>query len=422
MSYALGLHCQKCGAEYPLTKLFEGCPKCHTEKLIANLEIDYDYDRVADLLKKEDLKKPSKGIWKYKELLPVKDKRYMITLEEGNTPLIRCRRLGDEINLQNLYIKDETRNPTWSFKDRFCCVSIAKGIEFGAKVVTVSSSGNHGAATAAYAARVGIDCIVFTSSAVPESLLVLMQVYGARVVPLTTMQGRWMLMSQCVKKYDWFPASNYTMPPTGNPYGVEGYKSIGYEICDQLGWNVPDKVILPTGLADGLFGTWKGFQEFRKLGFVNKEPTMVAAEPACMAPLNNAIQKGLEYVETVPMKPTVAFSIGSTTSSYQGLKTIRDSKGITCPVTDEEIVKMQILLAHTEGLYGEPAAVASIAAAKKLSETGVIQKDEIIVCVLTSTGLKFPNITRKAIPKPPTIKPNWNEFVKLMNEEYNMVV
>jgi len=420
------LRCLNCGAEFPLGKMFEGCPNCKTDKFIANLEVDYDYEDVANELNREALEKRVKerGVWKYKELLPVKDERYMLTLGEGNTPLILCKRLGDKIGIKNFYIKDESRNPTWSFKDRQSCVAISKGLEFRAKVVSVSSYGNMGASVAAYAARAGLDCIVFIPSFVPETTLIWLHVYGAKLVPVTTPEGRWMLESKCVREYNWFPVGTYTLPmATYNPYGVEGNKTIGYEICEQLNWEVPDKVFIPTSYGGCLWGTWKAFCEFKKMGLVEKEPMMVSVEPAALGPLANAISKGLDYVEKVPWKSTLASSIGGNTSSYAALKAIRDSKGAAITVTDNEIIEMQKLLASTEGLYAETSSVAAIAGVKKLHEEGKVQADETVVCVLTSAGLKFPETMRKTLPElPAAIEPDWIVFKDLMKQRYNIIL
>ena len=425
-SYATRLSCLRCGAEYHLGKMFEGCPKCNTDKIVANLEVDYDYEGVANVLNREALEKRVKerSVWKYKELLPVKAERYMLTLGEGNTPLIKCERLGDKIGIKNFYIKDESRNPTWSFKDRHSCVAISKGLEFGAKVVSISSSGNMGASVAAYAARAGLDCIVFIPSFATETTLTWLQVYGAKLVPVTTPEGRWVLESQCVREHDWFPVGTYTSPmATYNPYGVEGNKTIGYEICEQLNWEVPDKVFIPTSYGGCLWGTWKAFCEFKKMGLIEKEPMMISVEPAELGPLANAISKGLDYVERVPWKSTLAVSIGGNTSSYGALKTIRDSKGAAITVTDNEIMEMQKLLASTEGLYAEMASVAAIAGVKKLYEEGKVQADETVVCVLTSAGLKFPETMRMTLPDhPPAIEPDWIALKNLMKQRYNIII
>jgi len=426
VSYALELKCLKCGASYPLQSMFEGCPKCRTDKMVSNLEINYDYDRVGNMLDKDTLQKRSKerGVWKYEELLPVKVAQHMFTLGEGNTPLVKCERLGRKVGIRNLYIKDETRNPTWSFKDRHSCTAIAKGLEFGAKVVTVSSYTNMAGSTAAYAARVGLSCVVFVPSFVPENMLTWLQVYGAKVVPVTTSEGRWALESRCVRELGWYPVGTYTSPmATYNPYGVEGLKTIGYEICEQLGWRAPNKIFSPTAYGGNIWATWKAFQEFEKMGLVEGKPAMISVEPEVLGPIANAISKGLDYVEPVPWKNSSALSIAGTTSSYQALKTVRESGGSAVKASDEALVEMQKLLASLEGIYGEVASMASIVGAKVLREKGEIQEDETVVCIVTSTGLKALETTRKSMPGLfSAIEPNWSMFANLMKQRYGMTV
>lgn len=425
MSYALGLKCLKCGAEYSIDRMFEGCPECKTDKIVANLTVIYDYDKIAQKLSKEVLEKRSRrlGIWRFKEMMPIKNEKHMLSLGEGNTPLIKCERLGKGIGISNIYVKDESRSPTWSFKDRLCCVAISKGLDFRAKVATVSSTGNHGAATAAYSAKAGMDCIIFTLPSAPQAMSTLMQVYGAKVVSVSTSEGRWMLMGKCIKDYGWYPTGTFTLPtPTGNPYGAQGYKSIGFEICEQLSWEAPDKVIMPTGYGEGIFGTWSGFKEFYEMGFINTLPEMISTEPARGGPLANAISKDLNYIEKVPLKPSVAFSIATSITSYQALKAIRDSRGLAITATDKEIMAAQKMLASMEGLYAEPAAAASVAGAKRLREEGKIDEDETIVCVATSSGLKDIEATRRLLPSIPTIEPDWYEFKKFMKSHYSLII
>jgi len=415
----IGLRCLNCGAEYPVSRMFEGCPKCATDKFISNLTVVYDYDTISKLISKELFLKRSRlmGVWRFKELLPVKNEKFMITLGEGNTPLLKCKNLEKLLGLRNLYIKDESRNPTWSYKDRLCSVAISKGLEFGAKVATVATTGNHGGSTAAYAARAGMDCVIFTLPTVSDIMLTLMHIYGAKVVPVTTPEGRWVLMKKCVEELGWYPTGTYSPPmPTGNPYGVQGYKTIAFEIAEQLDFEVPDWVVVPTIYGEGLYGIWSGFNEFQNLGITDNLPQMVAAETE-MGPIANALRKNLNYVEKVPPKLSVALSIAGSISSYQALKTVRDSNGYAMPVSDEEILQAQKMLAKHEGIFAEPASAASLAAIIRLVEENRIDKDEKIVLVITSTGLK--DIRPVAPKKLPTIEPRWKDFGRFMKEYYN---
>lgn len=405
--------------------MFEGCPKCKTDLSVSNLDVDYDYEKARNVLGKDTLeKRREKGVWKYRELLPIVKSQCIFTLGEGDTPVVKCRRLGERIGVKNLYVKDESRNPTWSFKDRHSCVAVAKGLEFGAKVATISSYSNMGASVAAYAARAGLGCVVFVPRFVPENLLTWLRIYGANVVSVTTSEGRWALESRCAKELGWYPVGSYTSPmATYNPYGVEGLKTIGYELCEQLGWSAPDKILAPTAYGGNIWGMWKAFQEFKKMGFVEKEPMMISVESSELGPVANALSRGLDYVEAVPWKDTVALSIAGTTSSYQALRSIRDSRGMAVTVTDEELFEAQRMLASLEGIYGEMASVASIAGLMKLREEGKIQEDETIACLLTSSGLKSLDTTKKALPEMhPPIQPDWNTFKTLLKERYQMTV
>lgn len=397
--------------------MFEGCPKCKTEKVIANLTVTYNYDKIGLTLRKDILERRYQtGIWKYMELLPVMNKEHMLSLCEGDTPLLKCKRLGKILGIKNLYVKDESRNPTWSYKDRLCCVAIAKGLDFGAKISTVSTTGNHGAATAAYSAIAGMDCVLFTLPIVPKTMLTLMQVYGAKVVSVPTFEGRWKLMAKCVKEFDWYPLGPYNSMVVGNPYGTQGYKTIGFEICEQLNWRSPNKVIMPTGYGEGLFGTWSGFKEFHELKFIRDLPQMVSIEPANGAPLTNALSKGLDYIERIPRKSSVAVSIAGNTTAYQSLKAIWESNGFATTVEDREIMDAQRLLASKEGVYAEPSSAASIAGIKKLRNEGKVDSSETVVCVITSSGLKDVEATRRILPEVTTMRPDWQIFLKHMNK------
>lgn len=402
MTYATGLRCVNCGAAFPLGPMFEGCPACRESGFVANLTVDYDYAAIAQSLRREDLAQRPAGLWRYPELLPTGETVQRLSMGEGNTPLVWCQRLGQELGLRRLYAKNEATNPTGSFKDRLCCLAVAQAWESGAQVVTAASTGNHGASLAAYAARAGLRSVIFTLADIPPAMLTLMQVYGAAVVAVDSKEGRWMLMEQAVKAYRWYPAGTYVQPPVGNPYGVEAYKTIAYEICAQLGWQSPDLVFVPVGHGDGLSGMWKGFKEFQRLGFTASQPAMVSVE--ALGALAKALSRGRPRVEPVSARPTVAFSIGSTLASHQALLSLRESGGRAVIVSDEEIMEAQKVLAHLEGLYAEPSSAAAVAGLMKLARKGEMHPDRIVVCLLTSGGLKDPGASRAYLPPVPTAK------------------
>lgn len=347
MSFLTGLRCLRCGTEYPVQRMTRGCPRCREDKP-SNVECTYDYDQIKQVFRKELLCERAPTMWRYKEFLPP-DEENVVTLGEGMTPLVKCPSLGKSLGLKNLYVKDESRNPTWSFKDRLASSSVSMARQFGAKVVMASSSGNHGAATAAYAARAGLDAVIFTHEAFPVTMRTFMQAYGAKVVAAPTYRDRWRLQKACEEEFGWYSNHDVAHPSAGyDPYGVDGYKSIGFEICEQLGWRAPDKMVVPVGAGGSFFGSWKGFGEFFDMGFIDSKPQMIAAEP--FGPLKNALAKGLDYVEEVPAGWTVAFSTGTNYSTYQALKVLLDSDGVAETASDDEIMEMQLQLAATEGI------------------------------------------------------------------------
>jgi len=356
-------------------------------------------------------------MWRYGEFLPP-EPEYVVSIGEGWTPLIRSSRLGPALGFVELYIKDESRNPSWSYKDRLASAGVSMAVQTGARVVTVSSTGNHGAATAAYAAKAGINSVIFTTTSPPPTMRTLMQAYGAKVVATPMPDDRWKVMSACVEKFGWVPMGNFHDPILGsNPYGVEGYKTIAFEICEQLGWRAPDKVVMPVAHCDGLYGCWKGFQDFFRLGLIENTPVMVAAEP--FGPLKNALNKKIDYIEPVRSHPSVCFSVATDRTSYQGLKALLESGGHAEIASDEDAQSMQIRLAHEEGIYVEASSALSLAVASKLLGEGIIQADEVVVVVLTSSGLKDPASTSELLPSVPLIEPNIDSLLKSLSEVYS---
>lgn len=416
MSNLIALKCLRCQRRYPPGRMFFGCPHCQGRKS-SNLQGVYDYEAIGQTFDREQLCERELTLWRYREFLPVSG-AYEVSVAEGMTPLIHCQRLGQLIDVPNLFVKDESRNATWSFKDRLASVAVSKALEFGAPAITTSSSGNGGAATAAYAAKAGLPCVVFTTTQFPQTMRTLMQVYGAMLVTVPTVEDRWRMVEQCVRKLDWYPVQGFLNPPIGsNPYGIDGLKTIAYEVCEQLRWRAPDVFVVPVTVGDALVGPWKGFNEFRELGYVDSVPRMVAAE--VFGPLKNALEKGLDYVEKVPSGPTVAVSAGSSNSTYQSLKTVRDSGGMALTVNDEETLRMQLQLAETEGIYAEAASVLPLAAIKKMRERGAIEREEVAVALLTSSGLKDPAVSTALLPEAPTIEPALASLQQVLKQTYD---
>lgn len=420
MSYLTGLRCLHCDAVHPVQGMFRGCPQCATETFVSNVTCDYDYAAMARNLDRDRIATRTATVWKYRELLPAAEAS-VVTLQEGGTPLIHCASLGSRWGVPNLYVKDESRNPTWSFKDRLNTVAITMAVERGAKVIVVSSTGNHGASTAAYAAKAGLPCVVFTVASVPETMKILMQSYGAKLVELDTLEARWQLMDACIREHGWYPTGSFGVPAAGsNPFGVEGHKTIGFEIAEQLEWRAPDRVVMPVAFGDGFAGTWKGFQELRRLGWIESLPTMTLTEP--LGPYSQALAEGGQVLPAVEARPTVAFSIGAPVPTYQGLKVLKESGGQAVQVSDDEILDAQQELARNEGLFVEPSSAASLAGLKKLREEGGVAEDELIVAVVTSSGLKDPTAARSRLPEVPRVDASMPALRQALRDAYGFEV
>lgn len=418
MGTVRALGCIRCGAEYPVGPIFTGCPACAEAGSPSNLTPLLDYSAIK--VTRESF--TGSGLWRYGALLPC-DPADAVTLAEGGTPLYKLDAIAKELGVGALYVKDESRNPTGSFKDRLCSVAVTAGKQFGAEVVTTSSTGNHGAATAAYAARAGMDCVIFTLASVPLAMKVSMQTYGAKLVATPTSMDRWTIMAECINTLGWYPSSNYVLPMIGsNCFGIDGYKTIAFEIVEQLGWQVPDRVVMPVAYADGLYGTWKGFQEFKSLGLVDRTPKMVAAE--VYGPITAAHQAGANSMADVNVptpNSSIAFSIATPMGPYQGLKAVAESGGQGFALNDDAaLLRWQKRLGR-EGIYAEPSSCLSLASLEQMAKGGAL-KDEVVVCVLTATGLKDPEASAKVNPAVPVVEPTRDALAKALAEHYGFTL
>src|SRR5438477_4011632 len=416
----LGLRCLRCHTRFDEPRLFTGCPRCRAQGIAVNLSVEYDLAPLAAITP-ETFGTTARGLWRFGPVLPVRTAR-PISLGEGATPLVHLERLGRRLGLPRLYAKDESQNPTWSYKDRLCATAVTHAVETGARVITISSTGNHGATTAAYAARAGVPCVIFTLASVPETMKTLMQAYGAAVVACPTSESRWDLMRQGIERFGWYPTSGFVTPPVGsNPWGVEGYKTIAYEVAEDLGWTAPDVVVVPSAYSDGLYGIWKGWTELQALGLVKHAPRMIAAEP--FGPLAHALEQGLAVPAMVDApSPSVAFSIASRYGTWQGLAALRESDGAGVRVTDEGIFEAQRALAREEGLFVEPSSSAAMTAVMQLAARRALDPEETIVVVLTSSGLKDPVATRTWLHPVPAADADFDRLLVTLREAYGLAL
>ncbi len=398
--YTGELRCVRCGAGYPdpaLDLIGAGCPAC----VAANVLPVYDltgWDRPP-----VDPGEP--GLFRYRALLPLAADTAPVSLGEGGTPVVELPRLAASAGLRRVWVKDESRNPTWSYKDRLAAVATTKAVEVGAETVVVASTGNHGAAVAAYAARAGLRCVVLTIASVPMTMKTLMQAYGAEVVALPRPADRWHLMRELVAARGWMAMSGYADPPAGShPYGVDGYKTIAYELVDQLP-EPPDVVVVPVAYGDGLAGIARGFADLAALGVLARVPRLLAAEP--FGPLAEALAVGADTAGPVPVRPSVAFSTATPYGTRQSLAALRDSGGAAVATPDDdEIMATQLELARGAGIYLEASSVTAAVALRSAAATGLVGPDETAVLIGTSSGLKDVGATAARLGAVPVIEPS----------------
>lgn len=378
------LECIECHHKFDIASRFYTCPKCG-----GLLEVELDLGALRKKLRKRDLNSRPPSVWKYRDFIPVMDDSKIVSLNEGGTPLIRCDRLGKEIGIRELYVKFEGANPTGSFKDRGMTVGVTKALELGVKTVACASTGNTSASLAAYAARAGLRCIVILPKGkVALGKLAQALIYGAKVVAINGNFDEALVMVRklCEQRGDIYLLNSL------NPFRLQGQKSIGYEIADQLSWKIPDKVVVPMGNCANIWAIYKGFFEFDATGITKGIPQMVGVQASGASPIVEAIKQGLETFEPVEKPETIATAIriGNPVNGPKAIRAIRSSGGTAESVSDREIIKAQKLLAQLEGIGVEPASASTIAGLRKLVRQREVKRDDVVVCVTTGHLLKDP--------------------------------
>ncbi|MEM3019147.1 MAG: threonine synthase [Candidatus Bathyarchaeia archaeon] len=387
------LRCIQCGDTYALDDVLYACRRCGDL-----LDVHYDLEELERRVVSTDWKARPLGVWKYGVFLPFPEDIEPLSLGEGGTGLHRCRRLEKELGIHGLYVKNEGENPTGSFKDRGMTVGITKALQLGFKTVICASTGNTASSLAAYAARGGLKCIILVPSGnIALGKLAQAIMYGAEVLAV---KGNFDDALGLVRRF--VEEGKVYLLNSLNPFRIEGQKTAAFEICEQLGWKAPDRLIIPVGNAGNITAYWKGFREFQSLGIVQGLPKMVGVQSEGAAPIVKAYNLGLSALEPEPNPETIATAIriGNPVNWRRAIQAIRDSGGLGISVEDEEILEAQKLLASKEGIFVEPASAAPLAALKKLLKADRIDPEERIVCVATGHGLKDPEIALKRCKAP----------------------
>jgi threonine synthase len=377
------LECSFCHREYEPRRLHNVCTECGKPLLVR-----YDLKRIAKFLTRQSLFARRSDIWRYRELLPVRREDNIVTLGEGWTPLLHAKTLGESLGLSELYVKDESLNPTQSFKARGMSVAVSMAKELGAKKLAAPSAGNAAGALAAYCAHARIGAYLLMPKDTPRANIIECEVAGAHV---RLIDG---LITDCgaevarLKESEgWFDVSTLK-----EPYRVEGKKTLGYEIAEQLAWTLPDVIVYPTGGGTGLVGMWKAFDELQQLGWIDsKRPRMISVQAAGCAPIVRAFEAGDRFAEEFENAATVAsgLRVPKAIGDFLILDAIRESGGTALSVTDEELIEGARELARNEGIFASPEGGACVPAVRQLVARGGVKPDEKVVLFNTGSGIKY---------------------------------
>jgi threonine synthase len=408
MSYVVGLRCKVCGTLYPLDSR-TSCPED-----FAPLEAAYDYDAMRGRVTRESIEAGPRSLWRYRDLLPIESEP-RAGLYSGWTPLVRARRLGAELGVRELWLKDDSANyPTFSYKDRVVSVAITKAIELGFETVGCASTGNLAHSVAAHAAQAGLEAVVLIPHDLEEGKIVATQVFGPRLIKV---RGNYdevnRLCTQIASEYP-FALVNVNL----RPYYTEGAKTHGFEIAEQLGWRLPRHTVVPVAGGTILPKVWKAYRELCQLGLVeDNQPKIYAAQPAGCNPVALAIEQGADSFR--PQKPSTiakSLAIGNPADGHFVLDVVRESGGWSASASDREILSAIDLLARTEAIFTEPAGGTTLACAIRLIESGRIPRDESIVVSITGNGLKAIEAVQGRAAEAPVIAPKLQEFERVWGD------
>lgn len=382
-SYLTHLECTECGRQFDADRLQTYCPDCRSP-----LMARYDLARLRVEAVREQFSARPRGMWRWAELLPVRDPLHRLTLGEGDCPLLPLPRTGETLGMQGLFVKDEALNPTGSFKARGLCVAVARALELGVREFVIPTAGNAGGALAAYAGRAGVPAHIFMPADTPRANQVEVQAAGA---DLHLVDG---LINDAAREAaagaaarGWFDVSTFK-----EPYRCEGKKTMGLELAEAFGWRLPDVILYPTGGGTGLVGMWKAFAELEELGWIGPQrPRMVSVQAEGCAPIVRAFEQGSQRAEPWQNAHTLAsgLRVPAVFADRQVLAALRESNGTALAVSDEEITAAQLDLARTEGIFAAPEGAATLAGLRHLRAAGWIAAQETVVLFNTGSGLKY---------------------------------
>jgi len=395
------LQCKECGHEFP-AKATHVCEFC-----FGPLEVVYDYESIKKRISRESIQKGPRSLWRYWDLLPV-ETRDVVTLSEGYTPLIHAKNLGKLLGLKNLYLKNDSVNPTFSFKDRVVATASTRAKELGFDTLACASTGNLACSVGAFGAVAGFKTFVFIPADLEPSKIVGAGIYGPTIIGI---EGNYDQVNRlCAEVADAFKWAFVNV--NVRPYYAEGSKTLGFEVAEQLGWRAPDHCVVPIASGSLLTKIYKGLQEFTKLGLIDEHKTrMSGAQAEGCSPVTTAWREKSDIIKPIhPKTIAKSLAIGNPADGYYAKKIIESTGGAAEAVTDREIVDAIFLLASTEGVYTETAGGVTIASLKKLAASGTIRPDELTVAYITGNGYKTQEVVMNEVNKPIVIEPSIARF------------
>lgn len=405
MSYARSLKCRECGREYPLEPSFF-CQYC-----FGPLEVDYDYEAISKVMTREFVEAGPPTLWRYAPLLPC-DPDFRVDLGTGYTPLLRADRLAEAIGLERLWIKNDTVNPTWSFKDRVVAIAIARARQFGFSGIACASTGNLANSVAAHGAHAGMDTFVFIPDDLEAGKVVGSAIYAPALVMVRGSYDDVNRMCTELSHDQPWAFVNINV----RPYYAEGSRTLGYEVAEQLGWRTPDHCVAPMASGSLFTKIWKGFKELHQIGLIDEPRTrMSGAQAAGCSPISTAYAEGtLNFRPQKPATIARSLAIGNPADGYYALKTMQDTNGGADMASDEEIVDAVKLLAETEGVFAETAGGVTVACLKRMVESGHIRRDEETVAFITGGGLKTIEAVQDQLTEPLRVPASGEAFLEAL--------
>lgn len=385
------------------------CPQCGPQGI---LDVHYDYDGLAETFNVHTLEnRPERSLWRYWEVLPLTKRDAIQPLAVGWTPLYDASRLAQTLGVGRIWLKDDSRNPTASFKDRASAVGVGRAVELGRKVITAASTGNAASSLAGFAACAGLEAYIFVPKTAPIAKITQLLVFGAHVLTVDgTYDEAWQLCLEASEKWDWYNRSCAI-----NPYLVEGKKTVGWEIAEQLNWDVPDYVVMSVGDGCSIAGAWKGFWEAYRLGFTSKLPQLIGVQAQGCEPLVKSYRLNWAPLEpTLPDTLADSIAVGIPRNATKATRAIQQSYGLMVSVSDEEILDAMRIMARQTGVFGEPAAVTGLAGLRKALADKTIPSDKNFALVVTGSGLKDIVGAQKATGQPFLVQPNLTSLEEVL--------